>query len=576
LNGAEYVIKFLEHKEVDIIFGYPGGKVLTLYDALYKAIENKSRLKHILTRHEQGAAHAAEGYARTTGKTGVVIATSGPGATNLVTGLADAMLDSTPIFAITGQVNVPDIGHDAFQEADVVGVTMSVTKHNHLLRDIKELPYVLEEAWQIAREGRLGPVLIDIPSNLFATEADFPSPGDVTCKLKKREKINSFESQKNAILDLFTHSFRPVILAGGGMIVSKEAPGLMRRFIEKYNIPCAVTLMGKSVIDQSHPLALGMAGMHGHPVSNAALSKGDLVIAVGARFSDRTVGNPKLFSQTKSIIHADIDIAEISKNVKVNIPVVTDSAEFFANLLDLDIPESKIAAWKEWHNELLDVEKKMYERNAKIAKTFYLGKLKMRELIRTVTDLCDNRDVSYVTDVGQHQMIAAQETRHKTPGTFITSGGAGTMGFGLPAAVGAAFGKTTGQVILFSGDGGIQMNIQELATVRKTNIPVKIFILDNNRLGMVTQWQKILYGGRYSQTVLDDNPDFAAIAAAYGIKGITINTRQELNENIEDIINSNETILVHVLTDPEEDVFPMVPSGKSNHEMILGLEKEGE
>ena len=570
MNGAEYLIKFLEQKEVDVIFGYPGGAVLSLYDALYKAIENNSRIKHILTRHEQGAIHAAEGYAQTTKKTGVVFATSGPGATNIVTGLADAMLDSVPIFAITGQVNAWAVGHDAFQEADMLGVTLSITKHNYLVRDIKDLPHTLEEAWQIARSGRHGPVLIDIPKNIFAEEVCENDINNARYIPKERKKTDSFEEQKDKILNLLTHSFRPVILAGGGVTASDEAPELMQKFMEKYNVPCAVTLMGKSAADISNPLSLGMAGMHGLPAANTAIAQSDLVIAVGTRFSDRTVGNPKLFSQTKSIIHADIDIAEISKNVKAGIPVVTDSAEFFRAMLELEISENKTCQWKEWHGEILKEQKRQTE------KITFSGKLKIREVIRTVTNLCETcgENVSYITDVGQHQMIAAQETKHKTPGTFITSGGLGTMGFGLPAAIGAAFGKKDGKVVLFSGDGGIQMNIQELATVRKTPVPVKIFVLDNNRLGMVRQWQQHFYGGRYSQSIMEDNPDFVTIASAYGIKGVKIASRQELNDNIEDILNSDETVFVHLITDPEENVYPIIPVGKSNHEMIVSEEVE--
>ena len=574
MNGAEYIIKFLEQKEVDIIFGYPGGAVLTLYDALYKAIENKSRIKHILTRHEQGAIHAAEGYAQTTKKTGVVFATSGPGATNIVTGLADAMLDSVPIFAITGQVNAWSVGHDAFQEADMLGVTLAITKHNYLVRDIKDLAYTLEAAWQIARSGRHGPVLIDIPKNIFAEEINHETT--VSYIPRERKKINAFEEQKEKISDLLINSFRPVILAGGGVAASDKAPELMQKFMKKYNMLCAVTLMGKSTVDMDNPLALGMAGMHGMPAANTALAKSDLVIAVGTRFSDRTIGNPKLFSQTRSIIHADIDIAEISKNVKSIVPVVTDSAEFFKSMIDMiktEIPQNiisqKVSQWKEWHGEIIKEKEKQNE------KMIFSGKLKIREVIREVVELTENSDnISVITDVGQHQMIAAQETKHKIPGTFITSGGLGTMGFGLPAAIGAAFGKKDGKVILFSGDGGIQMNIQELATVRKTPVPVKIFIMDNNRLGMVRQWQKHFYGGRYSQSVLDDNPEFVTIASAYGIKSVKITSRQKLKDNIKYILNSGETILVHVITDPEENVYPIIPVGKSNHEMLFAGEVE--
>ena len=605
MNGAEYIIKFLERKEVDIIFGYPGGAVLALYDALYQAVNNKSRLRHILTRHEQGAVHAAEGYAQTTHKTGVVFATSGPGATNIVTGLADAMLDSVPIFAITGLVNASDIGRDAFQEADMLGVSLSITKHNYLVRDIKDLPEILEEAWQIAQNGRSGPVLVDVPKNIFAEElknidadpgrlcihanAGFISAGNRGPNTGVKSAEN-FNRQKDKILELFTQSLRPVILAGGGVAASKGAPEFMLEFMQKFNVPCAVTLMGKSVLDTSVPfdkntdaqcaplLALGMAGMHGIPIANIAVSKSDLVIAVGTRFSDRTVGNPGVFSQFRAVIHADIDVAEISKNVRANVAVVTDAAEFFKLMQDLQIDKIKKKQWHEWARALkkekdeIDIRESDKNKNGKNTRG-----LKMRDVIQAVVKTVGTGDnlknnISYVTDVGQHQMIAAQEIILKSPRTFVTSGGLGTMGFGLPAAVGAAFARENKrgkqQVILFTGDGGIQMNLQELATVKKTRVPLKIFILDNKRLGMVRQWQEKFYGGRYSQSMFDDNPDFAKIAEAYGIKFEKISSRADIIK-IKNIIDSRESMLVHVLTDPRENVYPMIPVGKGNHEMLF-------
>lgn len=574
MNGAEYIIKFLESKNVEIIFGYPGGKVLTLYDELYKAIESGMKLQHILARHEQGAIHAAEGYAKATKKTGVVFSTSGPGATNLVTGLADAMLDSVPIFAITGQVNTPSIGHDAFQEADMLGVTLSITKHNYLVREIQSLPYILEEAWNIARTGRCGSVLIDIPQNVFSEEIVLKeNKTEIEYMPRERKNPHTFESQKSKVMDLLAHSFRPVILAGGGITLSDNAPENMRKFMEKCNIPCAVTLMGKSVIDRIHPLALGMAGMHGLPAANTALAKSDLVIAVGTRFSDRTIGNPQAFSKAKSIIHADIDVAEISKNVKVTLPIVIDANDFFMSLLELDLADilkEKKSQWEEWIKEVTAVKEKVDDP----VKMLFTGKLKMREIIGYIAKKEVGDDISYVTDVGQHQMIAAQETHHSKSGTFLTSGGLGTMGFGLPAAIGCAFGKDKGKVILFSGDGGIQMNIQELATVRKVPVPVKIFIFDNNRLGMVRQWQKHFYGSRYSQSVLDDNPDFCMIANAYGIEGVKLDSREVFFEKIDDILSNDKTMVVHLITDPDENVYPIIPGGKSNHEMILSEERE--
>ena len=592
MNGAEYIIKFLERKEAGAIFGYPGGAVLSLYDALHRAVENGSKLRHILTRNEQGAVHAAEGYAQTTYKTGVVFATSGPGATNTVTGLADAMLDSVPVFAITGQVNAADIGRDAFQEADMLGVSLSITKHNYLVRDINDLPAILEEAWQIAQSGRLGPVLIDVPKNIFTEKIETAEPEIYKPRRREIKSADNFEMQKGKILELFTQSLRPIILAGGGVAASKDAPEHMLKFMRKFNVPCAVTLMGKSVLDTSAPfgakesepaelLALGMAGMHGIPIANIAVSKSDLVIAVGTRFSDRTIGNPGVFSQFRAVIHADIDVAEISKNVRANVAVISDAAEFFKLMAGLRVNEGKKEQWSEWARGL-KAEKQETDEREKYKNT---RGLKMRDVIQAVVGIVGTGDnlknnISYVTDVGQHQMIAAQETILKTPRTFITSGGLGTMGFGLPAAVGAAVGKEgkkgKQQVILFSGDGGIQMNIQELATVRKTRVPIKIFILDNKRLGMVRQWQEKFHGGRYSHSVLDDNPDFCKIAEAYGIKSEKITKRADMAK-LRHIIDSREPVLVHVLTDPRENVYPMIPVGKGNHEMLFAkdFKKQG-
>lgn len=578
MTGAEYIIKFLREKSVDIIFGYPGGSVLTLYDEIFKAQERGENINHILTRHEQGAIHAAEGYSKLTGKTSVVIATSGPGATNLVTGLADAMLDSVPILAITGQVKDCDVGHDAFQEADMLGVTLSITKHNYLVKNADRLPYVLEEAWQLTRKDRHGPVLIDIPKNIFLQEIKVDCD-NIEIKQREKHEIHTLENQKEQIINILDHSFRPVILAGGGVTLSDDANESMRKFMEKFNIPCATTLMGKSVIHTDHHLALGMAGMHGLPAANTALVKSDTVIAVGTRFSDRTIGNPAAFSKFRSIIHADIDIAEISKNIHVTLPVVCDAKEFFDSLLDMPVSESKARDWKKWAEEIIPAKENPGQ------KMSFAGSLKAREIIRSAlySEYAGNPVI--VTDVGQHQMIAAQETKHSSIRSFITSGGLGTMGFGLPAAVGAAFGcdekplageqeTNQDQVILFVGDGGIQMTIQELATVRKPKTPVKIFILDNNRLGMVRQWQKHFYGSRYSSSVMEDNPEFITIAAAYGLKAIKIENREELAKNIDGIMQSRETILVHCLTDPEENVYPIIPAGKNNHEMIISEEAE--
>ncbi|MCL2097010.1 MAG: thiamine pyrophosphate-binding protein [Oscillospiraceae bacterium] len=599
MNGAEYIIDFLERKNVNIIFGYPGSSVLALYDALYKA--DKNNIRHILTRHEQGAVHAAEGYAKASGKTGVVFATSGPGAANLVTGLADAMLDSVPVLAVTGQVDSSSLGKDAFQEADMLGVTIAVTKHNYLVKNINDLPVVLEEAWQIASNGRKGPVLVDITKDVFDGEilgippAASPLPpfskggfGVVSAPLVKggtsrSDRGDSGQTQK--ILDLLAGSKRPVILAGGGVAASREAPELMGKFIDKYKIPCVVTLMGKSVIDSENKFFMGMAGMYGLPEANETLYNSDLAIAVGTRFSDRTIIDPELFSRSKTIIHADIDIAEISKNIRADIGIAIDSADFFRALLDFEQTPNvgrgdPDAPWNQILNapEISDPDAPQKPpdvglkyaarrgRRALRSQKFYVNRNAcnprpaMREIIRTIVNLCGENHIDnvIVTDVGQHQMLAARETRHKTPGSFITSGGLGTMGFGLPAAIGAAFAQNQNggkKIILFSGDGGFQMTIQELATVKKTPVPVKIFVLDNNGLGMVRQLQEYEKDGRYCETILEDNPDFTKIADAYNIKSVKIDSRENLKAIIKTVLESDETILVHALTDPDENVI---------------------
>ncbi|MHC1693973.1 MAG: biosynthetic-type acetolactate synthase large subunit [Eubacteriales bacterium] len=559
MNGAQTIIKFLEDKKAEAIFGYPGGAVLTLYDALYD-----SSLNHILTRHEQGAIHAAEGYARSTGRTGVVFATSGPGATNLITGLSDANLDSVPLFVITGQVVAPSIGTDAFQEADMRGITIPVTKHNYLVSKASDLPSILEEAWRIAESGRPGPVLIDVPKNIFAAEIPDGTPVDVKLPRVRRRQF-TLEEQLSGISEALRHSYRPLILAGGGITISHGGKQALHAFIEKFNIPCAVTLMGKANITEEHPLALGMAGMHGMPAANTAMSKCDLVIAVGVRFSDRTVGNPKVFERARTIIHVDLDVAEINKNVKVNIPVVCDAAQFLNTLAGLDISDEKKREWKSWCEELAPVRQKY--NILPVEKGMGNGKLRARNIIRAVCH-ADDKAV-FVTDVGQHQMLAAQEIRAKLERSFITSGGQGTMGFGLPAAIGASFGREDAQVVLFTGDGGVQMNIQELAIAKRSGRPIKIFILDNNRLGMVRQWQQHFYNSHFSQTILDDNPDFVMLASAYRIPAVRIETWEDFEQKLPGIMSDKGAMVIHCLTDPDENVYPIIPSGKSNNEMMM-------
>ncbi|MEI6131344.1 MAG: biosynthetic-type acetolactate synthase large subunit [Bacillota bacterium] len=563
MNGADIVVKFMKSKDVKYVFGYPGGPVLHLYDAIYR-----HNLNHVLTRHEQGAVHAAEGYAKATGKVGVCFATSGPGATNLVTGLADAMLDSVPVMAVTGQVATSVIGHDAFQEADILGITMPITKNNYLVRKKEMLLDTLEDAWRTALHGRPGPVLVDIPKDIsmaqFDDDIDFAAAearADLIWKAKDEQtKKYSVADQIDSIAEALTSAHRPMILAGGGVTLSAGAGALLSEFIAKTGIPVGITLMAKGALKPSDALSLGMCGMHGTPVSNTALSKCDLLIAVGTRFSDRTIGNPIVYAKKRFIIHADIDAAEISKNMDVNIPVVADAAEFAKALLAIELPKAKITEWTEWQTEVI---------NSKhgIRTAFKTdGVLKPQEIVQAVARVVP--DALVVTDVGQHQMFAAQHFPIRQDRSFITSGGLGTMGFGLPAAIGAALGRPQDSVILFSGDGSIQMNIQELATLKRLAPNVKVFIVDNNCLGMVRQWQETFYEERYSQSCLTDNPDFMAIARAYGLIAIEIDSREGLDAKIAEIMEIKGPVIIHCNVAEMENVYPLIPPGKGPQDMV--------
>ncbi|MEI6602915.1 MAG: biosynthetic-type acetolactate synthase large subunit [Clostridia bacterium] len=563
MNGADVVVKFMKSKGVEYVFGYPGGPVLHLYDAVYR-----HDLNHILTRHEQGAVHAAEGYAKATGRVGVCFATSGPGATNLVTGLADAMLDSVPVMAVTGQVATAVIGHDAFQEADILGITMPITKNNYLVRKKEMLLEILEDAWQTALEGRPGPVLVDIPKDVsmaqFDEDIDFEAAAHKAAQhwAEKHARTHHYEvaAQLASIAEALKTAHRPMILAGGGVTLSEGAGALLSTFIEKSGIPVGITLMAKGALVPSDRISLGMCGMHGTPVANTALSKCDLLIAVGTRFSDRTIGNPSVYAKKRFIVHADIDAAEISKNMEVNIPVVADAAAFMEALLTIELPQNKLDEWADWKREV--VSSKHGIRTDFKAE----GVLKPQELVQAVARVVP--DALVVTDVGQHQMFAAQHFPIQRQRSFITSGGLGTMGFGLPAAIGAALGRPEDQVILFSGDGSIQMNIQELATLKRLGTNVKVFIVDNNCLGMVRQWQETFYEARYSQSCLTDNPDFMAIARAYGLPAIEISAREGLDEKIAEIMGMQGPVIVHCNVAEMENVYPLIPPGKGPQDMV--------
>ncbi len=554
MDGAEFLVKFLENKGVEHIFGYPGGSVIYLYDVM-----DRSPLKHILTRHEQGAVHAADGYARATGKMGVCIATSGPGATNLVTGLTNAYLDSVPLLAITGQVDCASIGSDSFQEADIIGITMPITKHNYLVKDIEDLPAVMEEAWHVAQTGRPGPVLIDIPKDLFKAEFDFTSlPKQIITR--KTPRKNSLEEQLEKVINLLKEAKEPLILAGGG-VISAKASAELKEFVNYTNIPVVTTLMGKGSISEEDAGIIGMVGMHGKPTANLALSSCDLLLAIGTRFSDRITGNPKEFLLGSTKIHVDIDPAELCKNIEADVPVVCDAKKFLRKVID-KLQEKKIkldlGPWLTTISHWQEKYPLCYEAGPG---------LKPQQVIQEVSRKAGEEAI-VVTDVGQHQMFTAQYYPIKSARKFLSSGGLGTMGFGLPAALGAALGNPEADVLLFTGDGSFQMNIQELATLALNNLPVKVFILNNECLGMVRQWQELFFEERYAQTLLNGNPDFVRLAEVYGIKGLRIVNPGELQTKVEEALQHRGPVIVECAVDPRENVFPIVPPGGKPNEML--------
>lgn len=545
MNGAEYTIEFLRGKGVTESFGYPGGQVLTLYDAIYQY-----QFPHTVTRHEQGAVHAAEGYARATGRTGVVIATSGPGATNLVTGIADAYLDSTPLFIITGQVASGNIGKDAFQEADISGITIPITKNNYLVKFVDDLPRILEEAWMLVTNGRHGPVLVDIAKDVFA--AEMPESVHKRAMIKPYTPKPIGEETLKQCVKAFKKARKPLILAGGGANRTLECSELLNSLASSYHIPGVNTLMGKGAWRADAPYYMGMVGMHGHPAANIALRGCDLLLTLGFRYSDRVVGKPAELRKDKTIIQVGIDNAEFSKTMAVDISVQADAADFLKVLLKKLEGEKDIPSYTGWLADCQEIARKYPLRFDKT------GKLKPQEVIAYVADHI-KKDCAVVTDVGQHQMFAAQYFPVSRPNRFITSGGLGTMGFGIPAAMGAAMG--TGDVAcLFVGDGGFQMTLQELAVISHKGLPVKIFILDNSCLGMVRQWQELFYGQRYSHSISSGNPDFVALAKAYRLNAFQLSSREEL-DRLDGVLNTPEPVLIHCIVDERENVYPMIPPG---------------
>lgn len=542
LNGSEIIVECLKEQGVDTIFGYPGGAILNVYDAIYK---HSDEITHILTSHEQGASHAADGYARATGKVGVCLATSGPGATNLVTGIATAYMDSIPVVAITCNVTVPLLGKDSFQEVDIQGITMPITKHNFIVKDIADLADVIREAFRIAKEGRPGPVLIDVTKDVTAAEYDYIKE---TPKLIERQTDTIKEEDVEKAVELIKAAKKPYVFVGGGVIAS-DASDELARFVHKINAPVADSLMGKGAFDGSDPLYSGMLGMHGTKASNFGVSECDLLIVIGARFSDRVTGNARKFASNARILQFDIDAAEINKNIKTDATVIGDALEVLkrvnAKLEQLD------------HSEWIAHIAELKEKYPMVYRTDCLNGPLIMENIYKIT----NGDAIISTDVGQHQMWAAQHYVYKKPRTLLTSGGLGTMGYGLGAAIGAKVGCRDKVVINIAGDGCFRMNMNELATATRYNIPVIEVIFNNHVLGMVRQWQDLFYGKRYSSTVLDDVTDFVKVSEGMGAKAYRVSDIESFNSALKEAIELNIPCVIECEIAKDDKVFPMVAPG---------------
>lgn len=558
MNGAQAVLESLRREKVEVIFGYPGGAVLDLYDALYK-----TKYPHILTRHEQGAVHAADGYARATGKVGVCFATSGPGATNLITGIATANMDSIPLVCFTGQVGNPLIGKDSFQEADIVGITTPITKHNYLVKKAADLPRIIKEAFFIASTGRPGPVVIDIAKDVFTTEIDYEYPEQVHLRGYSGDFTGDEEQVKQAV-EMLNAAKKPVFFVGGGLTISNETE-LFRSIVETTHVPVVSSLMGLGCIPSKDEGFLGMVGMHGSYAANTAVQECDLLIGIGVRFDDRVIGKVAAFAPHAKIVHFDVDRAEINKNVVADYPVVGDlrwSIPIFAHLLQ-DAKLDYHARFDAWRGYVADLARKCpfsYETHNEY--------IMPQQLIEKVSELVDD-DTVVVTDVGQHQMWAAQFFNSRAPRQFLTSGGLGTMGYGLPASLGAKLGQPNKKVVLFTGDGSIMMNCQEMSTAADNNIDVKIVLLHNRVLGMVTQWQRMFYGKRYSQTLLGGKTDFVKLAEAMGMEACRIERPEDLEPILRDALNTDGPMLIDVMLPANEDVLPMVAPGASISDMVL-------
>ena len=546
LKGARILIEELIRQGVDTVFGYPGGAVLNIYDELYQC---RDRIHHVLTAHEQGAAHAADGYARASGKVGVVIATSGPGATNLVTGIANAYLDSVPLIAITGNVATEALGRDSFQEVDIVSITQPVVKHNFMVKDVSELEQTIKEAFLTANSGRKGPVLIDIPKDVQVNECEYG-----VAVLPKMPEKAELPYDEEGVIKLLNSAKKPFIYAGGG-IIACGGEDYLRAFAEKLNAPVAVSMMGRTAFPDSHPLSLGLVGMHGSYQAAKVQSECDLMLAVGVRFSDRATGNLSAYTKNCRIIHVDIDKAELGKNLSPDFSVQADVKKWMKSVL----PKLKERKNPEWWKEI-----ESYEKVTNLEKDAFHPK----NILETVRRFTKDETV-VATDVGQHQMWTAQYYRFEKPGTFLTSGGLGTMGYGMGAAIGACFAKNKEETVLITSDGSFSMNCNELCTAVKEGLPITIVLLNNQVLGMVRQWQTAFFGERYSATILDRGTDFVKLIEAYGGKGFSIHKLSELEKALEERKNIAGPVLLDCHIDKDEKVLPMIPPGKSVADIIL-------
>jgi acetolactate synthase-1/2/3 large subunit len=569
MTGAQMVIRALRDQGVTHIFGYPGGAVLPIYDALFEA----EGLTHVLVRHEQGAVHAAEGYARSTGKPGVVLVTSGPGATNAVTGLTDALMDSIPLIVLTGQVPTHLIGTDAFQECDTVGITRPCTKHNWLARDVNELSRILHEAFQIATTGRPGPVVVDIPKDVQFQTGTYQGPGRVHHRTY-RPRLDPEPAAVARAVEMMAAAKRPVFYTGGGIINSgPEASRLLRELVDLTGFPVTSTLMGLGAFPASRPEWLGMLGMHGTFEANNAMHDCDLMICLAARFDDRVTGRISAFSPGSAKIHVDIDASQINKTVRVDLPIVGDAARTLREMIRLwkagrhKADKPALAAWWKQIDTWRARNSLAYKPSSTLIKPQYA--------IDRLYELTRGREVYVTTEVGQHQMWAAQRFKFEEPNRWMTSGGLGTMGYGLPAAVGVQMAHPDALVIDIGGEASVQMTMQEMSTAMQYDLPIKIFILNNEYMGMVRQWQELLHGGRYSHSYSEALPDFVRLAEAYGCVGLRADRPDELDDKIREMITVKKPVLFDVRVDPAENCFPMIPSGAAHNEMILAEIDDG-